>query len=100
MSDIIHTILETEKECAKKIEACMREQDAIIEDLSVRLESKRKDETKQITSENSSRLKKEIENAEEKTRRKLLQTKSILNRLRENRELCNEVRGRIRAIIF
>lgn len=100
MSDILHAILETEKECAGKVDVCRKNHDMIIKNLIMQFENKMKDEKKKIISENSGRYKIAAERAENEIRQNLIDAGKVIKQMHENRELCEEVRDKVISILF
>jgi hypothetical protein len=100
MDAIVNTIIELEKECAGLIDASKSNHDTIINNLTIQIENKKKDEKKRITEENNDRYREEVEKAEKEISRELADMKIALNRLHENNTLHDEVGERILSVIF
>jgi hypothetical protein len=100
MNDIVNEIIEVEKECNEKIDAIRSDNDTTIKKLIIQIENKRNEEKKRIRAENNLWYKNETERTEMEVMEELTSMKSVLNELKENIELCNEVRDRVVSLIF
>ena len=100
MDDIIKKILEVEGEYAAEIKVRKAANDEMIRRTIVTAENKKNEHKKKIITDNGERYKKEINNAKEEINRTLSALNSILDGLKKNHRLCNEVQDKIISLVF
>jgi len=100
MDEVIKTIYNVESECAAKIEAERDRCDAMIKKRITECGTLKEVEKKRIIGENERRYGEEVGIAEREIQRELSDLKAMLSGLKDNTELCNEVKNRIVSVII
>ncbi|HOO70321.1 MAG TPA: hypothetical protein PK926_01075 [Spirochaetota bacterium] len=100
MDDIIKKILEVEGECAAEIRAHKALNDERISRKTIAVEKRKNERKKKIITENGERYKKEINRVKNEISRDLSALSSLLDGLKENHRLCNEVQDKIISLVF